>query len=321
MPLGPRPRQLAGEVVQVAPWATDEDHPVFPVGSKPKRLLVCPQAVAEPFLIPGHKYLFKIASGWQAYQSWSEVIAYEIGKIVGLSVPPAFIALDARTGEMGVLVEFFYGYPGDATPPQFVHGSDLLQRLHPTTAFDPKLGRPHSVRTNLVVCRTLGVSDPIMWWGRTFTFDALIGNTDRHPENWGFLISRDTPSQVKLEMAPVFDNATSLGYERTDKSLEPPWSEDRVQKYIGKGTHHCGWLPDQRRGSLHLELCDQFKKTYSTASAEMKNVIRLADSEIDQILDWCTKFDVPTRVNGARAEFVCNLLKDRRDALRNCLGA
>lgn len=26
------------------------------------------------------------------------------------------------------------------------------------------------------------------WWAETIAFDAIIGNTDRHSENWGFLI-------------------------------------------------------------------------------------------------------------------------------------
>src|SRR4051794_34921865 len=111
MPIAPRPQQLPGQVVAVDGWRLDEDHPVFPVGLKPKRLLVSPEAAAHPFLVANHRYLFKVASGWQSQQTWSEVIAYEIAKVVGLSVPPAFIAFDSATGETGVLVEFFYGHP------------------------------------------------------------------------------------------------------------------------------------------------------------------------------------------------------------------
>jgi hypothetical protein len=319
MSLGPRPKQQADQVVQVDAWQTDEDHPVFPVGSKPKRLLVCPQNVKEPFLIPGHKYLFKIAAGWQTYQSWSEVIAYDLAKILGLEVPPAFIAFDSRTGETGVLIEFFYGYPDDKAPPRFVHGADILQRLYPNAGFNPKTGRPHTMRTNLAVCRAIGITDPTKWWARAFAFDALLGNTDRHPENWGFLISQRQPGTIETGMAPVFDNATSLGYERTDGSLEQPWSEGRLTTYITNGTHHCGLTPDQRHGTQHKELCIRFCGAHPVASAEMKNMIRLVDSDIDKTLNACTEFDVPARFSLRRAEFVAQLLKARRDALAAAL--
>jgi hypothetical protein len=44
------------QIVQVEGWLTDEDYPVFPVGSKPKPLLVCPHGIVEPFLTGRHKY-------------------------------------------------------------------------------------------------------------------------------------------------------------------------------------------------------------------------------------------------------------------------
>lgn len=44
-------------------------------------------------------------------------------------------------------------------------------------------------------------------------FDAWIGNTDRHHENWGLIIDRDR----RLTLAPTFDHASSLGRELTDQ--------------------------------------------------------------------------------------------------------
>ncbi len=316
----PHPRQLPTQVVQVEGWKADEDYPVFPVGSKPKRLLVCPPDAMESFLIGGHKYLFKIAAGWQAYQSWSEVIAYKIGNMLGLDVPPAFVAVDGKTGEMGVLVEFFYGYPGDKTPPQFFHGSDILPRFRANAIYDSKGGRPHTVRTNLAVCRALGIPDPTTWWARAFAFDALIGNTDRHPGNWGFLVARTTPDETQLKMAPIFDNATSLGYEQAGAQLTEAWPNERIAKYIKKGTHHCSWSPEDRRGMSHLGLCAQFCEIYPLASSEIRHVIRITDSEIEATLNWCTEFNVPVLFDTPRAAFVGTLVKVRRDALAKSLG-
>jgi hypothetical protein len=308
------------QVVQIEGWLSDEDYPVFPVGSKPKRLLVCPHGVVEPFLIEGHKYLFKTASDWQAYQSWSEVIAYDIGNLLGLDVPPAFIAVDGKTGETGVLVEFFYGYPRDKSPPRLIHGGDILPRLHAATAYDSREGRPHTVRGNLAVCRALAIPDPSIWWGRAFAFDALIGNTDRHPDNWGFLVIQTTPDEIRYHMAPIFDNATSLGYEQTNTQLAEAWSDERISRYIEKGTHHCSWSLEDRHGMPHLELCTLFCEAYPLARPEMKHVVRIDDSEIEATLSWCTEFEVPVRFDAARAAFVATLMKARRNALAKSLG-
>jgi hypothetical protein len=206
-----RQRQPGSHPLDVAGWSLDEDFPVFPIGSKPKRLLICPDTATEPFLIPGHKYLFKVASGWQAHQMWSEIVAYELSRALALSVPPCFAAFDSNADQAGVLIEFFYGYPNDPKPPQLVHGSDLLQRILREGQYQKKAGRPHTFRTNLTLCRALGVPDATSWWAKTFGFDAVIGNTDRHPDNWGVLVSHEQPEKLAFEIAPIFDNGTSLG--------------------------------------------------------------------------------------------------------------
>ena len=46
--------------------------------------------------------------------------------------------------------------------------------------------------------------------------DALIGNTDRHHENWGIMTGRGRP-QV---LAPTYDHASSLGRELSDQKRQ-----------------------------------------------------------------------------------------------------
>jgi len=61
-------------VISVASWRADEDNPVFPLGSQPKTLLLCPEEGIDQGLIPGHRYLFKNPSNWQRMQIWSEIL-------------------------------------------------------------------------------------------------------------------------------------------------------------------------------------------------------------------------------------------------------
>jgi hypothetical protein len=48
-------------------------------------------------------------------------------------------------------------------------------------------------------------------------FDTLIGNTDRHPDNWGLLVGLGAAPQYA--MAPAFDNGTSLAYKIPEDRL------------------------------------------------------------------------------------------------------
>jgi hypothetical protein len=58
--------QGSAQLIEVGEWSVDEDFPIFPIGSKPKRLLRCPEQAPQPFLIPGHPYLFKVAHDWRS---------------------------------------------------------------------------------------------------------------------------------------------------------------------------------------------------------------------------------------------------------------
>ncbi len=63
-------------------------------------------------------------------------------------------------------------------------------------------------------------------------FDCIIGNQDRHQENWGFITPIETKSkilshdntQVKdswrgSKVAPIYDSGSSLGRERTEETI------------------------------------------------------------------------------------------------------
>lgn len=301
--------------LQIGAWARDEDFPFFPVGTKAKRTLICPPAVTAPSLISGHTYLFKVATDWRAQQLWSEVIAYQIGCLVGVNVPPAFFAYDEVREEAGVLIEFFYGYPAERFPARFVHGIELIRRFDRPTQSD----RPHNVRMNVAICRLYRVPDAVTWWAKTLAFDALIGNTDRHTENWGLLVRSglDT-NEVRYALAPVYDNGTSLAYQHN--SIERLASRQAMEKFIERGSHHCGWDRHSDHATPHLELCARFASSSAEASAAMESVIRFDDETMRRLVfrNVCDGPGVPFTVE--RAELVVTVLLERRARLRAVLG-
>lgn len=302
------------EICRVGDWPQDEDFPVFPAGSQPKVLLTCPEDLISSEFIPRHKYLFKTPRGWQDKQIWSELIAYEIARLVGVEVPRCFVATDGA-GQLGALVEFFYNYPSSPYTERFLHGSDLLQRF----ITDKKKGRPHGISTNVRLTRRYGVPDAPIRWGKILAFDALIGNTDRHPENWG-LVRRFHPGLLpNFRLAPAFDNATSLGYERSEQAVAD-LDARRIERYVNRGSHHCGWSPaDDKRGQ-HVALCVRFAEFFQEASEAMKNVIRFDMQHVREILDRCVSLGGPLPLSVHRARFIGDLIRVRQVRLAEALG-
>lgn len=56
----------------------------------------------------------------------------------------------------------------------------------------------------------------IKFWDM-FVIDSLIGNTDRHNGNWGFLLNKNTG---KIEFSPIYDCGSCLNPMLEDKEIE-----------------------------------------------------------------------------------------------------
>ncbi len=87
--------------------------------------------------------------------------------------------------------------------------------------------------------------------------DAVIGNTDRHHENWGILRKRVGDKWQGL-LAPTFDHASSLGRELLDvseaKCRKRLLAEGRVGDYSEKAPGAIFWDKADKRGLSPLNL-------------------------------------------------------------------
>jgi hypothetical protein len=300
------------EIIDITAWCRDEEFGVHPYGSKAKRTLICAIPAPHPSLIADHHYLFKRAEDWKGQQMWSEAIAYQLGSACGIDVPAAFIARDTGTGETGVLIEFFYGYPGDQRPHRLLHGADMLQGA----GLMDGDGHPHAVLTNVEYCRSIGITDAPSWWGRTLIFDTLIGNTDRHSQNWGFMTQIEEP----VMMAPAFDNGTSLGFQIADARLAREAEPDRIARFVGNGRHSFGWSADEQDPAAHIGLCQRFAERFPEARDAMCELLRFEVETLHVALDACTRLEVAPIFTDLRARFVLSLILHRRDRLMELFG-
>jgi hypothetical protein len=299
-------------VVDIAAWDVDDEFGIHPVGSKPKRMVIAPATTDFPFIIPGHSYLFKTATGFRAPQIWSEVIAYRLGKLLGLPVPPCFIAFDSKTGETGALVEFFFKYPGEQNPARLVHAVDAIMSLYQSK----EAGKPHTVISNARVTRIfLGQSFGMEWWSKAYAFDALIANTDRHTENWGFLVRRSSDGETRYEIAPLYDNGTSLGFLFPETKLLQRSEPAALERFNDQGKHQCGWDIANSEPLGHFDLCRRLVSTYPSNHTVISKMIGFDVAEVDEIIRQCTTYDVPVAFTSDRASFVSKLLASRRERL------
>lgn len=186
----------------------------------------------------GENWLFKEARV-NTGEDWSEKVASEIARLLGL--PTHQTELAVWEGKRGCAVKSFLG----SNQSVLVHGNELLGGM--ITGYDKEKERgqaDHTFDNIVTVIERLFPSDKArretaFCMVGYLVFDALVGNTDRHHQNWGVVLERrTTPGQQAAfvaELAPTFDHASSLGRELTDEARERHLSEATVERYIRKG--------------------------------------------------------------------------------------
>jgi len=304
--------------VDVARWRADEEFGIYPEGARDKSLLYSPAPAPYPFLAPNHRYLFKHAFDRYPDQFWAEIIAYRVGCLLGVAVPPAFVAWNTDTGVCGALIEWFLGYPAEPEE-RYVPGGDIMSSI--ISGYERMRGHQHNfqgIERYLSILETNEqlVGDWLGWWCDTLLFDALIGNTDRHQDNWGLLWK----SGPAARMAPAFDNGTSLGHEIFADNM-PAFSDSaRIRSYIARGAHHMRWDIADGRPARHPALIQRLLERYPDRQDQVINRLHAFNVSASRaMITGMTEFNIPVPLSPQRADFVCRLIEARYSTLLHAL--
>ncbi len=116
--------------------------------------------------------------------------------------------------------------------------------------------------------------------------DAVIGNTDRHHENWGLLLRKLEGNKWDGFFAPSFDHASSLGRELRDEKRDRLMAEDRVGRYAEKGHGGIYWSVDERRGPSPFELVRRASHAHPDLfQSALAKLDRLDEGSLRRIID------------------------------------
>lgn len=170
------------QIVDVSHWSIGDLTP-YSEGARDKALLESPTQPPQSFIISSHKYLLKKTysvkdTGSVLYeQYWNEIIAYKLGRVMGVKVPPAFVAYYEREGQepfYGSLIEWFYAY---GRKDESQRGGEVIAKY--IQGYDSTKGELHNFQTLVEIFTNEQVENWLADLTEILTFDAIIGNTDR----------------------------------------------------------------------------------------------------------------------------------------------
>jgi len=152
-------------------------------------------------------------------ENWAEKASSELAKRIG--IPCAHYDLARWKDLDGVVTPSFIPEQG-----YLELGNEVL--AHVVTGYDPGekyeareyrlstvcdiLKNSHNIRPPISGDEILATFSPLSVFIGYLVFDCWIGNPDRHHENWGFVVTRDSK-----HLSPTFDHASGLGARLLDE--------------------------------------------------------------------------------------------------------
>lgn len=307
------------ESIDITSWPEDpEFSAAYPEGARPKRVVLSPSNPEQAYIKPQWRHMFKRSSNRSDEQFWSEVVAYEVGQLLEIEVPPCYPAYDCNSDHCGALSPWFY----DESKESYFAAGNFYHRI--IDGFDRDKGTQHNLLdAHSFNERVLGDSQIYDFWGMLL-FDAIIGNTDRHQDNWGHILeSREYSKSVAKRrgqkhyavwrFAPWFDNGTSLGYEIPPRKFTQ-WRDQNLDTYIMRGRHHLRFAPDNLVQIGHIESL-RFIKTHNALVSALL-LKKLKGFNFEKFLASLARMvavDMPEggKLSQQRADFIARLTKRR----------
>jgi len=144
------------------------------------------------------RWLFKEARA-NTGEDWAEKVAAELAKLIGVNAAEVDLAVcQHRRGTASP--SFLDHRAGDV----LIHGNELLGGLVVGYERDKRFHQSDHTLENIrgAMIRALppqGVAEALCTLASYAVLDALVGNTDRHHENWG-LIVRTSDGDLRVEL-------------------------------------------------------------------------------------------------------------------------
>lgn len=293
----------------VSSWPEEEERPA---GRRPKALLYDPAA--------GSAFIFKRPRQErdERAQVWSELVASFIaGDLLELDVQR--VALGVSANDLGNLLTLVFE-DGET----FQEGEQWLTRLKPD--YEIKVGTDHTLSLAIAGAEAAGVPEDevLEFWAKTIAFDCLISNSDRHQENWAIIRGRDG----RARMAPLFDNAGSLGAQVDEATLRTGWFDwrgrpitSKFAKHARKGAHHLRLVAGGPKTPF-AQLCSHFCNTYPDYDGPF---VAFAEADLAPVADFLAEIQAirglphGTELSSQRAAQFLEVLRLGQERLKNAL--
>ena len=256
-------------IIRIDDWIPATEYEgMYPKGARNKSCYISPEVLPYEFLFlkTDHYYLFKESNERYPWQFWIEIIAYRLGTFMKIDVPPAYTGYKSSEDKFGALIEWFYDKDCG-----YIDGSMVMK--HQIENYDTKKGSQHNLETILDSVDKQAIY--IEHWGKILLFDSIIGNNDRHQDNWGMVYKKDRDSFKDIHFSPAFDNGTSMGHEILEENFNNFTNINRLDTYLhnDKARHHMKYNLEDDKTYNFIDFMSRYLVEYNFVKDTLRNCL------------------------------------------------
>lgn len=222
--------------------------------------------------------LFKFTKSEKTTEHISEKLASDLARLLGLECAKIEIGIyESRIGSMSYLI--------NNDREILVEGIYLVNKHYPNydpyTLYDVVNKEYYSLEIILNSLSEYNIRNEFL---EIVVFDFLIGNTDRHQNNWAVLRHDNN-----IRICPMYDSGSSLCCYLEEESIDSFLGKDKVRfesMVNSKSKSRIRVNKKIKKEPTHLEVLQYIKQHYNECIEDLINVINKSITEraIDEIL-------------------------------------
>lgn len=223
--------------------------------------------------------LFKFTKSEKTYEHTSEKLASELARLLGLKCAKIELGTyKSRIGSMSYLI--------NKIDEILIEGIYLISRNYPSynpnTMYDNLKEEYYSLEMILNSLSEYKFKDKFL---KIVIFDFLIGNSDRHQNNWAVLSDKSN-----IAICPIYDNGSSLCCYIDEEAIDDFLGKDKVRFESivkSKSRSRIRINKKTKKEPTHIEVIQYIKEHYYESVFNLIETInlKLNENSIDRIIN------------------------------------
>lgn len=265
-------------------------------------------------------FIAKSAEKWYPHESVIEFMINKIGIALGLNMNGVKLAM--ANGQIRFLSRYFLG-----TNDVLVHGAEICGEYLDDHEMAAEIANNRRTSRELFtfefICKAIDYVFPeaceelVLDLVKMITFDAIVGNNDRHFYNWG-VVNSAKKGRKRPKFAPIYDSARGLLWNESEANLyrhhANKWSGKKIVNYIKDAMPRISIENDA--GVNHFQLIEFIR----SRSRDFSNIVSdLVSKQKEGLVLHMLERDIFRHFSIERRELVSQILRERFRILRDLI--